>query len=191
MIIIIMLFISYINGFVYNYPLLEGKWLLRVSNDDKLSNSFSYIDVKLNNLIKIKTIKFGIINTKISKTGHIKLIKNKKTFINNIFNFYDNELDIKLIINNVNIYSYSILGIEIPQIKYYQLSDCNLIKNLNIKHKTDTLYITDIDTNKYYIFDLNKTMTFSKLPFIELSITTLILTKAFDLIINFIIIQKN
>jgi len=195
MIIIIILLISYNylldSKIIYKSQQMSmrffGTWLLRISNDNKLINSFSYIDIKIDNLIKIKTIKCGIINTKVSRTGYIEFIKNKKTFITNIFNYYDDDLDIKLIINNVNIYSYSILGLEIPQIKYYQVPNYNLTKNLNIKHKRDTLYITDTDTNNFYIFDLNKTIKFSKLPFIELSITTLILTKIFDLIINSIL----
>ena len=180
-----LILINFSTGFLHNYPFVEGIWILRRTNDINIKNTFSYIDIQTNKCIKIKTIKSGIINTKKSRTCFIKSIKNNNYLLNKIFNIEKYSYDIELIINNVNIYSYSFLVLEIPQIKYQQNSDYNLVKYLNIKQNGNSIYVTDLDNKYYYIFDLNIQQL--KLPFIEISVTTLILTKIFDLLCNFIL----
>ncbi len=190
---IILLFIFFIL-FDRNYfylidnPYVEGRWILRRTNDKKIENTFSFLDIYQNNIVKIKTIRNGIINTKISRTGFISFIKKKNTFINKFINEIDNEYDIIIIVNNVNSYSYSILGLEIPQIRYQQNTNYNVIKRINVKQKKNIMYIVDLDNKNYYLFDLNTNNI--KLPYIEISITTLILTELFDSFIKFIINYK-
>jgi hypothetical protein len=177
-----------IDAFIQNFRFLEGNWVLRFTNDKKFKNKYSYLVLQPYNDLKIKSISNGILKTKVSRSGNLILKKNN----NPIFKFYrprqyynfdeDNNIDFMLIINNYNTYSYSILGLEIPQIKYKEVSDYNLKLNLNIKHKDKTLLVTDLDTNLYYLFDLNTNQV--KLPYIEISVTTLLFSKFFDIIIS-------
>lgn len=177
-----------IHAFVQNFCFLEGNWILRSTNDNKFKNRYSYLVLQPYNDLKIKSISNGILKTKVSRSCNLILKKNN----NPIFKFYrpkqyynfdeDNNIDFMLIINNYNTYSYSILGLEIPQIKYKEITDYNLKLNLNVKHKDKTLFVTDLDTNLYYIFDLNTNQV--KLPYIEISITTLLFSKFFDVIIS-------
>ena len=181
-----LIILHFTYGFLNKHPFIEGKWILRVTNDNNIKNSFTFIDIQTNNLIKIKTIKNDILSRKISRTAYVKLVKNNKFLIKNIFNNdFDNNYDIKLIINNVNTYSYSIFGLEIPQIKYNQKLNYNVTKILNVKHKNNAIYVTDLQNNYYYIFDLNT--DFYKLPFIEITLTTLFLTKIFDILIAYMV----
>lgn len=176
------------RAFIQNFCFLEGNWVLRSTNDSKFKNKYSYLVLQPYNDLKIKSISNGILRTKISRSGKLILKKNN----NPIFKFYrpkqyynfdeDNNIDFMLIINNYNTYSYSILGLEIPQIKYKGITDYNLKLNLNIKHKNKTLFVKDLDTNLYYIFDLNTNQM--RLPYIEISITTLLFSKLFDIIIS-------
>ena len=144
--------------------------------------------VKPYNDLKIKSINNGILRTKVSRTGILFLKKNNNPLFklykpNKYYNFdEDNNIDFELVINNYNTYSYSILGFEIPQIKYKYITNYNLKLNINVKHKDNTLFVTDLDNKLYYIFDL--TSNFKPLPYIEISITTLIVSKLLDIIIG-------
>ena len=110
----------------------------------------------------------------------------KNPFDNSLKNLKeDNNVNCELVINSVNRYSYSFLGIEIPQIKYKQDTYDNLTKKINIKHKNKIIYITDINNNIYYLFDLDTQL--KKTPYIEISITTLIINKLFDLLFSIIL----
>lgn len=174
-----------VNCFFNKLYFLQGTWTLRKSNDPKLKDKFTYFLLNTDNEIKIKTISNGLVKVKISRTGNVKLIKINNIFLKNQFDNSlknlkeDNNLNCELTINSVNSYSYSILGIEIPQIRYKQNTYNDLIRKINIKHKDKTIYITDIDNDKYYLFDLDTHM--KKTPYIEISITTLIITELFDL----------
>lgn len=189
--ILIFLRLLLINGFLNKYYFLQGKWVLRTTNDLTLQNKYTYLILKPNNELKIKTISNGILKTKKSRTGTIILTKNNNSFLkNNYFNSLknlqeDNDIDCDILINNVNSYSYSIIGLEIPQIRYKQLTDYNVRKKINIKHKDTTLYITDVDNDIYYLFDLNTQIY--KTPYIEISITTLIINELFALFISMFI----
>ena len=164
---------------------LQGKWTLRQSNDPRLKNKYTYFLLNNNNEIKIKTISNGFVKVKISRTGNIKLKKINNLFLRNLIDDSlnnlkeDNNLNCELSINSVNSYSYSITGVEIPQVRYKQDTHINLVKKINIKHKDKTMYITDIDNGIYYLFDLDTQM--KKTPYIEISITTLIINELFDL----------
>jgi hypothetical protein len=190
---IIILFVLFINflltsGFFHELYFLQGKWTLRKSNDPKLKNKYTYFLLNTNNEIKIKTISNGIVKVKTSRTGEIKLKKNNNVFLKN-YSFdslknlcEDNDINCELTINNVNSYSYSIIGIEIPQIRYKQNTYNDLIRKINIKHKDKTIYVTDINNNMYYLFDLDTDM--KKTPYIEISITTLIINELFDILFS-------
>jgi len=174
-----------VNCFFDKLYFLRGKWTLRQSNDPKLKNNYTYFLLNTDNEIKIKTISNGLIKVKISRTGKIKLTKNNNLFLKNPFDGSlknlkeDNNFNCELTINSVNSYSYSIIGIEIPQIRYKQDNYNNLVRKINIKHRDKTIYITDINNKIYYLFDLDTRM--KKTPYIEISVTTLIINELFDL----------
>lgn len=174
-----------INGFFNELYFLQGKWILRKSNDPKLKNKYTYFILNPNDEIKIKTISNGFVKTKTSRTGKIKLISIKNNFFKNSFNNNlknleeDNNLVFEIDINSSNSYSYSIIGVEVPQIKYKQNTYENLKRKLDIKQKDKTIYVKDLTTNLYYLFDL-ETQT-KKTPYIEISITTLVINELFDL----------
>ncbi len=174
-----------VNGFFNELYFLQGKWTLRKSNDPKLKNKYTYFILNANDEIKIKTISNGFVKTKTSRTGKIKLISNKNNFFKNTFNNNlknleeDNNLVFEIDINSSNSYSYSIIGVEVPQIKYKQNTYENLKRKLDIKQKDNTIYVKDLTTNLYYLFDLD-TQT-KKTPYIEISITTLVINELFDL----------
>lgn len=174
-----------VNGFFNELYFLQGKWTLRKSDDPKLKNKYTYFILNPNDEIKIKTISNGFVKTKTSRTGKIKLISIKNNFLKNSFNNNlknleeDNNLVFEIDINSSNSYSYSIIGVEVLQIKYKQNTYENLKRKLDIKQKDKTIYVKDLTTNLYYLFDLD-TQT-KKTPYIEISITTLIINELFDL----------
>lgn len=187
-IILIFLKLALATGFLNNYYFLQGKWVLRATNDKKLENKYTYLILNPNNELKIKTISNGLLKTKISRTGTIILTKNNNSFLKNDFLSSlkkldeDNNINCDVIINNVNSYSYSIVGLEIPQVRYKQITDYNDKKRVNIKHKDTTIYVRDIDSNIYYLFDLNTQIY--KTPYIQISLTTIIINEFFDLIFS-------
>ena len=191
LILILLLRLTMINGFLDNYYFLQGKWVLRSTNDKSLQNKYTYLILNPNNELKLKTISNGFIKTKISRTGTIIFTKNNNSFLkNNYFNSLknlqvDNDIDCDVIINNINVYSYSIIGLEIPQIRYKQITDYNLKKKINIKQKKTSIYITDNDNDMYYLFDLNTQVY--KTPYVEISLTTIIINELFDLFFSMFI----
>jgi len=186
-ILYLLFIIKYTNAYLENFKFLEGTWTLRSTNDFKLKNKFSYLVLE-NNFLKIKTITDGILRTKVSRTCSLKMLKNNNSLLkfinlNNLNNVYeDNNIDFELNISNVNIYSYSIFNLEIPQIRYKQYDDYNIKKIINVKHKDKTIYVEDIYNNLYYIFDLNN--NYIKTPYIEITIATLLVNEIFDIILE-------
>lgn len=183
----LLFFIKYANAYLENFKFLEGTWTLRSTNDIKLKNKFSYLILE-NNFLKMKTITNGILRTKVSRTCSLKMLKNNNSLLkfinfNNLNNVYeDNNIDFELNISNVNVYSYSIFNLEIPQVKYRQYDYQNIKKIINVKHKDKTIYVKDVYNNLYYIFDLNN--DYIKTPYIEITITTLLVNSIFNLIIE-------
>ena len=189
----LVLMLRYTNGYLENFKFLEGTWILRSTNDIKLKNKFSYLILE-NNFLKIKTITDGILRTKVSRTCSLRMLKNNNSLLkfinlNNLNNVYeDNNIDFELNISNVNVYSYSIFNLEIPQVKYKQYDYHNIKKIINVKHKDKTIYVEDIYNNLYYIFDLNN--NYIKTPYIEITIATILVNEIFDLILEKILIKN-
>jgi hypothetical protein len=168
------------NRIINNY--LLGNYILRKTNDPVIKNSYSYLILNQNNTIKLKTVSLNnIIATKVSRTGIISIKNNYKNIFNN-----EDVYNIILEFNNVNKYSYSLFGIEYPEIKYKQNSNYSKHKYLQVKRKDSTFVVTD-DNNYYYIFDLIYYKY--RLPYIEISVNTLLASNILGFIINALLLH--
>lgn len=156
-------------------PFMLGNWVLRASNDINIEKGLNYIQIQEEPIIKLKTLK---------QDGLFGIKKSRTAFINNISNIDKNSCLFTLKYSRKNTYSYSFLGIEIPEFKsksvhYYKE------KNLTIDIIDKTMLITDNDSSYYYIFDLY--IGKLKYPNAETSITTFIFTQLFSIILSLII----
>lgn len=193
--IVFLLLIIKCLSLMEKYPFYIGKWSLRSTNDESFQNSNTFLVIKHNDKIKLKSIYFnGFLAIKVSRKGVIKSMINNLLFtvdLNNVefLTLLNKNIDILLQYNNKNTYSYSILGIEIPEIKF--LSNSSYISSIkfNIIQKDNTLLIKNIENENYYLFDLN-TNDNNKLPHIEIPISTLILSQVISFLINLIIVKS-
>jgi len=161
-----------------------GNYELKSSDDPNFKNKYTYLIINNDDTIKLKTIsQNGIVASKISRTGTLKFIKNNNKIFNNNNN---NEISMKIIYNNLNKYSYSIFGIEIPEFRYEQISNYKSLKNIRIIHKFNSLYVLDKDSNYYYLFDSSLNQ---KLPYKDITIATLIITEVIGFLLNFIMLK--
>lgn len=157
------------------HPLMFGTWILRASNDINVEKGLNFIQIQEEPIIKLKTLK---------QDGLFGIKKSRTAFINNINYTNKNSYYFTLKYSRKNTYSYSFLGIEIPEFKsnsieYYKEKNCSI----NIYDKT--IIITDNDTCLYYIFDLY--IGKLKYPNTETSITTFIFTQVFSILLSVII----
>jgi hypothetical protein len=156
-------------------PLMFGTWVLRVTNDLNIKNGINYIQLQEEPIIKLKTLKQdGLFGIKKSRTADICNI----TYIN------DNCYSFLLNYSKKNIYSYSFIGIEIPEYKSDSLSYYKE-KNLTINLFQETILINDNNTPLYYIFDLY--IGKLKYPNTETTINTFIFTQLFSILMSLII----
>jgi hypothetical protein len=156
-------------------PLMFGTWVLRISNDLDIKKGINYIQLQEEPIIKLKTLKQdGLFGIKNSRTADITNI----TYIN------DNCYSFILNYSKKNIYSYSFLGIEIPEFKSNSLSYYKE-KNLTINLFEKTILINDNQSHLYYIFDLY--IGKLKYPNTETSINTFIFTQLFSIFMSLII----
>lgn len=165
-----------------------GTYLLRKTNDKTIQTKYTYLILNEGNNIKIKSVKQnGIFATKISKTGTIEFTPN---FKNLVLKFIDLPLyyDIVVKINNVNKYSYSFFGIEFPEIRYKQISNYNIRKNMKARYRNYTFYVIDEDKN-YYMFDLYPYLNVLRQPYIETPFNTLVATQVISFIINILLVK--
>ena len=152
-----------------------GTWVLRISNDLDIKKGINYIQLQEEPIIKLKTLKQdGLFGIKNSRTADITNI----TYIN------DNCYSFILNYSKKNIYSYSFLGIEIPEFKSNSLSYYKE-KNLTINLFEKTILINDNQSHLYYIFDLY--IGKLKYPNTETSINTFIFTQLFSIFMSLII----
>lgn len=159
---------------VKNLPLIYGKWLLRSSNDLNLNKSITYITIN-DNSMKFKTFKQdGIIGIKNSRTALISNI----TKIDKDMYFANINYTIK------NKYSYSFIGIKIPEIKSESFP-YNKEFNCSITLSDKTIFIKDNNSQLYYLFDLY--IGLINYPNIDTSVNTFIFTQIFGIFINIII----
>lgn len=155
-------------------PILYGNWLLRITNDHYINNDLTYIKIQPD-IIKIRTLK---------QAGIIGIKKSRTAIINNIELFDNDTFLLNLNYSTTNIYSYSVLGIEIPEIKS-TTENCNKTTSLNIKLFDKSLYINDNISSIYYIFDLY--IGNIRNPYIETNINTFIFTQIVSLLLNLLI----
>ena len=166
---------------IISSPYLLGAYQLRRTNDKMLNTKYAYLILNDDNNIKLKTIiQNGILATKVSKTGRIEYDTNFKNTFSTIFGIRDYDIIVRF--NNVNKYSYSILGIEFPEFRYKQIANYNIEKKVNVRYKDNTLYIKDDDMDKYYLFDLHSSISTTRLPYIEISFNTLIITQIINIV---------
>jgi hypothetical protein len=157
------------------HPLIFGTWILRITNDLNVDNGLNYMKINEEPIIKLKTVKqeelFGI------KKSRTAMIENVKQLTENSYNFTLNY-------SRKNTYSYSILGIEIPEFQsksmtYYKVSE------LTITIFDKTLLIIDNSQYLYYIFDLS--IGKIKYPHIETSLNTFLFTQIISILLSIII----
>jgi len=159
-------------------PLMYGNWILRNTNDISLKKSLNYIQIQEEPLIKLKTIKQnGLIGKKISRTA----------YINNINYIGNNTYSFILKYSSKSAYSYSFLGIEIPEIKTNSIIYDKEKKFLiSIFYKT-LLIEEDLNNPNYlfYIFDLQ--ISDIKYPNTETNINIIIITQLLSILFSLFI----
>lgn len=151
-------------------PLIYGTWILRDTNNYDLQNGQNYIVIKNDTMIKLKSF--------YNSNSIIGLKKSKTATINNI-NQKNETLSINYTWISKNTYTYSILGIEIPEIKtnsneYKQES--NLTLDL---YNNNVLIVNDLNNSFYYIFDL--CLGKMKYPNVETSLNLFMFTQFFSI----------
>jgi len=156
-------------------PLIFGTWILRVTNNMNIENGLNFININDEPIIKFKTVKKeGVFGIKKSRTA---LIKNIKPTSKNSYNFTLNY-------STKNTYSYSFLGIEIPEFKSNSITyDKINVLSINIYDKT--LIIIDNESSFYYIFDLN--IGKLRYPDIETNLNTFLFTQIIGILLSVII----
>jgi hypothetical protein len=159
-----------------NIPtLIYGIWVLRITNDINVDKGLNYIKINEEPYIKFKTIKQqGLFGIKKSRTA---IIDNINTISQNSFTFTLNYLQ-------KNTYSYSLLGIEIPEFKSESIN-YNKMHNLSISILDKTLLITNNNLCLYYIFDLN--IGKMNYPNIETSLNTFLFTQTLGILLSILI----
>lgn len=163
---------------------LSGLWKLRFTNDKKLND---YVFLQLNNddSFVLRSVKSdGILATKTSKYGKINFDNNHNLIR---FNNFRKRSRMSIQIKSINKFSYSLFGVEIPEIKYDSDDSYNIEHIIDVKNYDKTLFIRDIDTNKYYIFDI--TNGIEKKPFVEMSFNTLLFSQFFGFLVNYILVK--
>ena len=82
---------------------------------------------------------------------------------------------------NYNIYSHSLFGIQLPEIKSAN-KKFNITKNFKAEIVDQSLLITDTKTPLYYLFDLQ--IGKIKSPYIEISMYTFIFSQFISIVLN-------
>jgi len=177
---ILLYFIFFVNtnALIMNTPFLLGTYILRTTNDNKIKDHYSFLILNDDDTFKIKTlVNNNFFVTKISNTGKIVQI--------NYYNIFDNSIEIETSFYRKNKYSYSIFNIELPKIK---VSNKNYItkKKFIIKKKDKSLFIRNIKSGEYYIFEQSNNI---KMPFIEMTVNSILTNQIISFIINLILVK--
>lgn len=163
-----------LNIFTQSYPLL-GTWILRSSNDKLLNRGMSYIIINYDDTIKFRTLyQDGFFGIKKSISGKIL----------NITNFDDYEYSVDLVYSQLNKYSYSVFGIEIPEFKSETKNDI-IKKKVNVTLHDKSILIKDCQIPLYYLFDLQ--IGKIQQPFIETGLNNFIFTQTISFLLNLIL----
>lgn len=156
---------------------LFGTWILRVTNDKFYKDGYTTLKLNDDNTIKLKTIyETFMLADKKSITGNFNIISNND----------NNSALIEITYSKYNVYSHSILGVEIPEIKSKHRS-FNIKKKFNAQIMDNTLLISDTKTPMYYLFDLQIGQV--KSPYIEVKFNTFIFSQIIGIILNLIIMD--
>lgn len=163
---------DYSDFFLIKNKFLLGNWVLRSTNDNQFKNGYTFLIVNDDNTIKLKTIyDENIIVIKKSTTG----------IINNIDDEINNSTFLTVSYTNYNIYSHSLFGIQLPEIKSSN-KKFNIKKKFKVELVDQSLLITDTRTPLYYLFDLQ--IGKIKSPYIEISLYTFIFTQFSGILLN-------
>jgi hypothetical protein len=162
-------------------PLFYGIWLLRYTNDltiDRASTNYLVVDdpetVKFKSLAYDKNHLVGL-GIKKSRTASVKPIEERN----------DDTLLVSFQYIKKNIYTYSFLGIEIPEI---QTDSLEYYKERNLTIQLDNnrvLLIHDNEKSLFYVFDLY--LGKIRYPNIETSLNTFLFTQLFGILIGILI----
>ena len=154
---------------------LLGTWIIRSTNDNLLSKGISYLVIKNDNTVKLRNLnQEGFIGTKKSITG----------IITNITNFNDLQYQINLKYSHLNKYSYSLFGVEIPELKS-ESKNYLVNKIFNITLCDNTLLVEDNNSPLYYLYDLH--IGDIRRPHIETGMNTFFFTQVISFIFNLIL----
>jgi hypothetical protein len=155
-------------------PLIYGTWLLRNTNDFNVENQMNYLIINNDNTVKFKSLDSSyLIGIKKSRTAEYKIL-----------NKTDDSFGINFKYLKKNTYTYSFLGIEIPEVKTKSENYKN-DRNLTLNLYNNVLLIYDNDYSLYYIFDLY--LGKIKYPNTETQFYTFLFTQLFGIIIGIII----
>jgi hypothetical protein len=151
-----------------------GTWYLRASNDKLLNykESISYIEIKEESL-KFKHIyNQGIFVEKKSITGTFEIIEH---------NIHENTAIVDITYNKYNIYSHSLFGIQLPELRSKN-KILSSKRKVTAKLLEGSLLIEDTKTPLYYLFDLQKGKI--KSPYIEISFNTFIFSQTMSVFLT-------
>ena len=139
------------------------------TNDKFYKDGYTILKLNDDNTIKLKTIyQTGIFAEKKSIAGSINIISDT-----NNSDTHNSGL-LEIVYSKYNIYSHSIFGIQIPEVKSKHRS-FSIKKRFDAKIMDNSLLISDTKTPLYYLFDLQ--IGKIKSPYIEISFNTFIFSQ--------------
>jgi len=153
-------------------PLIFGTWLLRITNDMNIENGLNFVKINYEPFVKLKTV---------SQEGVLGIKKSRTAKIDNIIHVSKNTYNFTLNYSIKNTYSYSFLGIEIPEFKSKSIK-YNKSKDLSLTIFDKTLLIIDNELSFYYIFDLS--IGNIKYPNVETNINTFLFTQLISILLS-------
>lgn len=159
-------------------PLFYGTWLLRYTNDHMVDHTTTnYLQIEDNATVKFKSLSYGgLVGIKKSRTALVHRLEEKNDTLSSFL------VGFRYLKRNV--YTYSFLGIEIPEIQtesreYYQE------RNLTVRLDNRVLLIHDHDASLFYVFDL--CLGKIRYPNIETSLKTFLFTQLFGIVIGYLL----
>lgn len=163
-----------------NKYLFYGTWILRNTNNEEINTAtgINYLIIQDDQIIKLKSYQ--------NYNYLLGLKKSKKASIKKMYEHNENqELSLEFSWITKNTYTYSILGIEIPEIKTNSI-DYLKENNITIELFNNNILIANDNTNSiYYIFDLY--LGKMKDPNIETRFNTFIFSQIFGIILGIFI----
>ena len=150
-----------------------GTWYLRATNDKFLNNKdgIFYIEIK-DDYLKFKHIyNQGVFVEKKSITGTFDIME---------YNDEKNIANVDITYNKYNIYSHSLFGIELPEVKSKN-KILSSKRKVTAKLLDSSLLIEDKNTPLYYLFDLQ--IGKIKSPYIEISLNTFIFSQTISVLL--------